>query len=225
LVTEIINRPVGAGDRVESSVRLELDFTSLDDASLIELIAARSGNSEAVMQQRSQAVAALYDRFGRLVYTVAYHTVEDPQAAEEITQDVFLRIWNNAGSYHPETARVSTWLVSITRNRAIDELRRRGARPESSQVAWLEEWAENEDQRLEGPEAPVEQALHHQAVRQAVAALPHDQRRILGLAYYHGLSHQQIAEHLGEPLGTVKSRIRLALQKLRKTLFDEEQRF
>lgn len=187
-----------------------MDLTTVDDAALILLIA----------RSNSAALSQLYDRYGRLVYSVACQTVGDAEAAEEITQDVFVRVWDGAATYRAELAKVSTWLVGITRHRAIDELRRRGVRPEKQAVPWPEEQEEGLP-ALEGPENTVESRLQQQTVRQAVAALPEDQRRVLGLAFFSGYSHSEIAERLGEPLGTVKSRIRLAMQKLRDIFIEQ----
>ena len=187
-----------------------MDFTTVDDAALILLIA----------RANSAALSHLYDRYGRLVYSVAYQAVGDAETAEEITQDVFVRVWDGAASYRAELAKVSTWLVGITRHRAIDELRRRGVRPEKNAVPWPEE-SEGSLPVLDGPENTVENKLQQHTVRRAVATLPEDQQRVLGLAFFNGYSHSEIAERLGEPLGTVKSRIRLAMQKLRD-LFTEQ---
>ncbi|TLN18816.1 sigma-70 family RNA polymerase sigma factor [bacterium] len=195
-----------------------MDLSSWEDASLITLIAAHTHGNSAVAPHSSQAIAALYDRYGRLVFSVAYHVTGDDNAAEEITQDVFLRVWNNAVSYDPQIARVNTWLVSITRNRAIDELRRRGARQPSLQLEWLDDLDQTLDQHPSDMQAPVERRLEDEALHNAIAALPIDQRKMVALAFFRGFSHQEIADQLGQPLGTVKSRIRLALQKLRNTL-------
>jgi RNA polymerase sigma-70 factor (ECF subfamily) len=165
----------------------------------------------------------LYDRYGRLVFTVAVHIVGDAQTAEEITQDVFVRVWEGAASYRSDLAKVNSWLISITRHRSIDELRRRGSRPEKDALDWPDDSGmENGD--LDGipvmgdPAQQVEVLIQQRRVRQAVAGLAPDQRRALNLAFFKGLSHQEIAEILGEPLGTVKSRIRLAMNKLRNVL-------
>ena len=191
-------------------VRKPVDFTTVDDAALILLIA----------RANSAALSHLYDRYGRVGYSGAYQAVGDAETAEEITQDVFVRVWDGAASYRAELAKVSTWLVGITRHRAIDELRRRGVRPEKNAVPWPAE-SEGGLPVLDGPENTVENSLQQQTVRRAVATLPEDQQRVLGLAFFNGYSHSEIAERLGEPLGTVKSRIRLAMQKLRD-LFTEQ---
>jgi RNA polymerase sigma-70 factor (ECF subfamily) len=114
-------------------------------------------------------------------------------------------------------------LVSIARHRAIDELRRRSVRPEQTLVDWLEENGTKASigiSAAEGLENQIESSIQQQVIRQMVTDLPADQRQVLSLAYFKGLSHTQIANTLGEPLGTVKSRIRLAMQKLRETFLE-----
>ncbi len=184
-----------------------MDLSTLDDASLIRLIA----------HQRSEALGVLYDRYGRLVYSVALNVIGNAETTEEIVQDVFTRVWEKASTYDADQAKLSTWLISITRNRAIDELRRNRVRPEQFNVAW-EEAIEIKDPRDPGPEAATETLFKQKSVREAIAALPADPRQALALAYFKGLSQSEIAEVLGEPLGTVKTRIRLAMQKLRQVL-------
>lgn len=200
-----------------------MNWPSLDDAALITIIAGvyRARSSDPLL---NEAVGELYDRYGRLVYTVAIHVVGDPETAEEITQDVFVRACDGARTYQPEVAKVSSWLVSIARHRAIDELRRRGSRPEKDRADWPDDVGmENADgmPSLEGPEETVEISLQQRGIRQMIASLPSDQRTVLGMAFFQGLSHSEIADQLGEPLGTVKSRIRLAMQKLRDALIEQ----
>jgi RNA polymerase sigma-70 factor (ECF subfamily) len=195
------------------------NFSSLDDSSLLGLIAEARGES-----LPTEALGALYDRYGRLVYTVAIHVVGDSETAEEITQDVFVRAWEGAHTYRPDLAKVSSWLISITRHRAIDELRRRGVRPEKDSAAWPEDTGLDHMDGLpllDGPEEQVEGHLQSHDIRQVIATLPPDQREVLGLAYFKGLSHSQIAGLLNQPLGTVKSRIRQAMQKVRDALIEQ----
>lgn len=198
---------------IESMFGSRTNFSTLDDIVLIEMIAGA----------RSEALAALYDRYGRLVFTIACRVVGDPETAEEITQDVFVRVWEGASTYRPDMAKVSSWLISITRHRSIDELRRRGARPEKGSMALLEdlgiEGAEGMPS-LNGPEDAVENTLQNRSIRQAIASLPPEQRNVLNLAFFMGLSHSQIAETMGEPLGTIKSRIRLAMHRLREAIIE-----
>lgn len=190
-----------------------LNYTVLDDVSLISMIASsRSSGAQ------TDALGALYDRYGRLVYTVALHIVGDAETAEEITQDVFVRVWDGAHAYRADVAKVSSWMISITRYRAIDELRRRKVRVDNHQVDWLEDGPLDGQPVQPGPELDVDASLQRTHVRQVIASLPPEQRQLLGLAFFKGLSHSQIAELVGEPLGTVKSRIRLAMQKVRDAM-------
>lgn len=199
-----------------------MDFASMEDAALLTIIAGKYGVQTAD-PALNEAVGVLYDRYGRLVYSIAIHVVGDVETAEEITQDVFVRACEGAGSYRAEVAKVSSWLVSIARNRAIDELRRRGARPEKNRADWPEDLGqENADGLpvIDGPEDNVALRLEQHTLRQIIAGLPPDQRQVLSLAFFKGLSHSQISAQLGEPLGTVKSRIRLAMHHLRDALVD-----
>jgi len=200
-----------------------LDVSTLDDAALLAMIAATFGRrgSEAEL---NRAVSELYDRYGRLVYSTAYHTAGNAETAEEITQDVFVRACRNAHTYRSEKAKVSSWLVSIARHRAIDELRRSSVRPEHSLVDWPEDI---ERENLPGgpldaePEQTVEDRARQSSLHRMIAELPPEQRQVLALAYFKGLSHSQIADLLAEPLGTIKSRLRLAMQKLRDRLVEQ----
>jgi RNA polymerase sigma-70 factor, ECF subfamily len=187
-----------------------VDLKALDDAALMRLI----------LHARQEALSELYDRYGRLVFSMAYNAVGDSGTAEEITQDVFLRIWDKAITYRPEQAKVSTWLTSITRYRSIDVLRQRGSRAEQHSVGW-EELPVGEEPSSDGPENATADAMEHAHVQAAVASLPAEQRQALAMAYFQGLSHSEIAAALGEPLGTVKTRIRLAMQKLRDLLHED----
>jgi len=187
-----------------------VDYASLDDGALLRLIAV----------QRTEALDALYDRYSRLVYSLAFHIVGDPESAEEITQDVFFRVWEKASTYRAEQAKVSTWITSITRYRSIDLLRQRSARPEKDSLGW-EDVPLASEPSVDGPEAASELLIEGGRLRRALEALPRDQRQALELAYFQGLSHSEIAERLSHPLGTVKTRIRLAMQKLREVLQDD----
>jgi RNA polymerase sigma-70 factor (ECF subfamily) len=189
-----------------------VDFTSLKDEDLIRSIA----------DARAEALSELYDRYSRLVFSLAVNVVGDMALAEEITQDVFLRIWEKAGTYREDQAKVSTWLTSITRYRAIDVLRRLDVRPEGHSVRWADL---NPSQTPRSDGRKPEEASHHNLlmdhVRDAIANLPPEQQEALALAYFGGLSHSEISEKLEQPLGTVKTRIRLAMQKLRLWMREE----
>ena len=188
-----------------------MDYKEFDDQSLIRLIA----------RSQESALSELYDRYSRLVYSLALNAVGEPATAEEITQDVFIRIWDHAGTYQAEKSKVVTWIASITRYRSIDVIRRRKIRPESQSVSWEVEPSTNEMNPINVEES-VEISQKQQRVRQAISMLPEEQRQALAYAYFQGYTHREIAEVLGEPLGTVKTRIRLAMHKLRQLLEQEE---
>ncbi len=157
------------------------------------------------------ALLSLHQRYAGLVYSMAYRVLNDAQLAEEITQDVFVKLWQKAQRYDPQRGRFTTWLLSVTRFAAIDRLRGEGRRPQPSTLDDTAELA---------PPPHLSQAGHReweegQMLRLMVQQLPHDQRQVVELAYFGGLTHSELAEHLGLPLGTVKGRLRLGLQKLR----------
>ncbi len=185
------------------------DLERLSDEELLKRIA--EGDEDALL--------VLYDRYGRLVYSLAYKVLQDHQLAEEVTQDVFTNVWRAAPSFDPKKSRFTTWLTSIARNRAIDILRRRRSRGlTGGGEAELNTAVTRADERF-SPEHHL-QAL---AVREALQQLPPTQREVLELAYFGGLTQREIAEHLGIPLGTVKTRIRLGMLKLRDLLSPQEE--
>lgn len=188
-----------------------MDLLTLDDEALIRLIA----------HSKTEALSVLYDRYGRLVFSLAIHIVGDQATAEEITQDVFFRIWEKASTYRVEQAKVSTWLTSITRYRAIDILRQRGVRPEQNSVDWAEDTLSMLPAGADDPEDATELSMEQKRIQKALANLPEDQRQAVALAYFQGMTHTEIADTLKVPLGTVKTRIRLAMQKLREMLRDD----
>jgi RNA polymerase sigma-70 factor, ECF subfamily len=186
------------------------DPARMEDEALIQSIA----------DGQSAALGVLYDRYGRLVFSLAYQILNDVAAAEEITQEVFMQIWTKAGTFQSSLGKVSTWLTSVTRHRAIDNLRRRRIRPEGHRADW-DLSAEGDNPQWIDPlnvATQVENRFQRQSIRQAIAQLPKEQQQALALAFFQGLSHQEIADATGEPLGTVKTRIRLAMQKLRQML-------
>jgi RNA polymerase sigma-70 factor (ECF subfamily) len=166
----------------------------------------------ALRQGEERALTELYDRYGGAVYQLALRITCDPGLAEEISIDTFVQIWRQAPRYSADHGSVPSWLFTIARSRAIDRLRAAGAAKRTHADDLV---AVNAPRR---PDEMAELAERRQLVRDAMATLSATQRAALELAYYEGLSHSEIAARLGEPLGTVKTRIRQAMLVLRKTL-------
>jgi RNA polymerase sigma-70 factor, ECF subfamily len=160
----------------------------------------------------AQAFAVLYDRHGRAAYSLAYRMMGERQAAEDLTQEAFLKAWRSAASYRAERASVRTWILSIVHNRGIDLLRSLGSRrrmqdkieasaPTSQpSEAFAESWGNAQRER----------------VREGLGTLPQEQLKILELSYFSGYTHVEIADLLDLPLGTVKGRMRLGLKKMKE---------
>ena len=165
----------------------------------------------------AEAFAALYDRHARSAYSLAYRMMGEKQAAEDIAQDAFLKVWRSAESYRAQRGSVRTWILSIIHNRAIDQLRSMASRRR------MQDKVEASVPRSQPSEAFSEiwRNSQREQVREALGALPQEQLKILELAYYSGYTHVEIAELLGLPLGTVKGRMRLGLKKM-KEHFDSE---
>jgi RNA polymerase sigma-70 factor (ECF subfamily) len=177
-------------------------YPFLDDEDLMLLV--EGGDAE--------AFAALYDRYCRLAYSVAHKLTGERQAAEDLTQDAFLKVWRSADGYRPQRGSVRTWILSVVRNQGIDQLRAKATRSR------MQEKVEASAPRSEPSEA-FAQAWHEARlgrVREALDALPHFQQQVLELAHFSDLTHKEIAERLRLPQGTVKGRLRLGLEKLRK---------
>jgi RNA polymerase sigma-70 factor, ECF subfamily len=175
------------------------------------------------LEKRDQrALEALYDRYGDYVYSVCLRMVSDVQLAEDLTQEVFLRLWRRPDLFDAQRGRFVTWLLSVARNRGIDERRSRGRRfrhenPPSLAAEEMLAGAsteEREDAAILSDERMI--------IQNALAALPPDQRLAIQLAYFGGYTQQEIAKGLRQPLGTIKTRIRLGLQKLRLLLIDQQ---
>lgn len=184
----------------------------MEDAAARAPIPATDAELMALLREQPAAgIAALYDRYGRLVYGVALRVVQDHGAAEEITQDVFVRCWRTAERYRAEQGSLAAWLLAIAHNRAIDELRsRRGKELRRPRAA--------EDELPPVLDPGFDAALLRGDVRRALGALPEGQREVIELIFWGGLTRREIAERLRLPLGTVHTRLRLGMEKLREAL-------
>jgi len=158
------------------------------------------------------ALATIYDRYSRLIYMIALRIVGDRESAEEVMQDVFQAVWQSAGSFQP-SGNFSAWLIGIARHRAIDATRSRRHRARAR-----EELLDDERIAIHGGAGEADVLMLRAVVRAALAELPASQRQAIELGYYGGLTQNEIAAQIGEPVGTVKSRMRLGLIKLREIL-------
>jgi RNA polymerase sigma-70 factor (ECF subfamily) len=181
---------------------------SVQDATLLRLIGER----------RPEAVSDLYDRHAPTLLALGRRILGTTTEAEEVLQEVFLHVWNQSGRYDPERSSVSTWLVLITRSRAIDRLRNRKVVDRTHEQAHAADPVR--DASPEGPEA-VFIRERRQRVKRELENLPPEQRQVLEMAFYEGLSQSEISARAGLPLGTVKTRTLLAMKKLRNALRTE----
>ena len=199
-------RPAGDGNGIGHEPAL----VELSDADLI----GRSAVGDA------RALEVLYDRYSSVVFSFALRLVQDRQLAEEVLQEAFFRAWQQGQGFSAKKGTFVTWLLSITHNLAIDEIRKRRRRPQKAESEEPEAILAAVADTSTG--ADVEDEVWLGALRQtmtvALASLPPAQREAIELAYYQGLTQREIAEVLNEPLGTIKTRMRLGLQKLREAL-------
>ena len=176
----------------------------LSDEALVALV-ARSDES---------ALGELYDRIGGVAYGLAYRILRDEALAEDAVQEAFLGLWRSAGSFVPERAKASTWVLTLVHRRAVDVVRREQRRRAETLEQALEPLADS-------AEDDVWLRLERERVQAALARLPDAQREAIELAYYAGFTQSELAERLGQPIGTIKSRMFSGLARLRE-LLDEE---
>jgi RNA polymerase sigma-70 factor (ECF subfamily) len=171
------------------------------------------------LQQRdSQAMVDLYDRYGKLIYSVILRAVRNPSTAEDLTQETFLKVWNRIHTFNDEKGNLEGWLVTIARNRALDYLRSLQTSPTSAATNL-------EDLERAGyfctKETQAELLGKQKALKEALGSLPQDQRQVIELTHFEGMTQTEIAARLGKPLGTIKGMARGALKKLRNAMMPE----
>ncbi|HWT03576.1 MAG TPA: sigma-70 family RNA polymerase sigma factor [Pyrinomonadaceae bacterium] len=177
-----------------------------EQATDVETLRAIAGGDE-------QALAALYDRYRLILFGLILRILHSQPEAEDVLQEVFLQVWRRASDFDETRGRPFTWLVTLARSRAIDRLRSTGARERTAGEA-----ARAVPDRISDAASDAVKSEQGEIVRRALAELPEDQRRTLLLAYFEGLTQTEIAERLNTPLGTVKTRMRSGLTKLRELL-------
>ena len=173
-----------------------------------------------IVDQDKDALDLLYSRYVTPVYSMALHMLKQPPLAEEVTQDVFLNIWLKAASFNSERGQPRSWIMSVAHHRVVDVIRSRRRTATMTDPEGYETL-----ERLPSGGASVEnqvqQNLDRERIMKALATLPENQRQVIVLAYFEGYSQSEMAEFLSEPLGTIKTRVRLAMQKLRAVLQED----
>ena len=183
-----------------------MNYQGLTDLELLEHIS----------NQDRDALATLYERFGRRVFSLAVRILSDSVSAEEVTQDVFMSVWRRGATYVSKKGKFTTWLFSIAHNRTIDELRKR-RRDLSRTNDDIDDHLNLKSGDVSPADATVAQS-EYAKIRAAMQDLPEEQKNVVELSYFKGLTQTEIAEKTGQSLGTVKTRMRLALKKLPKAL-------
>ncbi len=187
-----------------------MDYSKLEDGALLLLITEGQPN----------ALNELYGRYSRLVYSVSLQIVGEQATAEDVTLDVFTKVWEKANTYRPDRGNVRVWLTGMTRNRSIDILRRDNVRINAQRKIWAE--AASATSTIErNSESIVDFGMRKESLIEAINQLTEEQRDLLALAYFQGHTQSEIAKLRNLPLGTVKTRIRSAIQKLRELLQEE----
>lgn len=185
--------------------------TLVPECEWVELVRAIAAGDQA-------ALHALYDRSHRLVFTLAVRVTGSPETAEEVTLDVFHDVWRRAWNYDPVNGTVVGWIMNQARSRSIDRLRFEQRKKRGDPEAHAEMQAALADAQSPDPRELVELLQRGSALRTALGGLTHDERQAIEAAYFCGLTHAEAAARLNEPLGTIKTRIRSGLQKLRETM-------
>lgn len=183
-------------------------MSSLDDKQLIA----------AIVERNQEAIAELYDRYGGMLLALSKRILGNSPDAEDVLQDAFLQVWNQASRYDTKRSSVSTWLVLITRSRSIDRLRSRQVQQRTATAA------KQENSTTHTSPAGVGNVLlqeRRNRLQQEMGGLPDEQREVLEKAFFRGMTQSEISDETGIPLGTVKTRTLLAMKKLRKALSDE----
>ena len=203
-----LTAPVVAFARSQERPAIRRQHAHLSDEALVALVAR--GDED--------ALAELYDRIGRIAYGLALRVLRDDRLAEDAVQDGFLSVWRTAAAFRPERAKASTWVLTLVHRRAVDLVRReerRRAEPLAEEVSVAE--------AAESTEEAAWLRFERERVQAALGQLPDNQREALELAYYGGFSQAELAERLGVPLGTIKSRMFAGLARLRELLDDSAQ--
>ena len=183
------------------------NYGDLGDEQLVTLVA----------HGEKEALEVLYDRYGPRIYSMARYVLRDTHQAEEVSQEIFINVWLKARSFDPRRGNPRTWLMSVAHHRIVDEVRSR-MRLSMSTDQVPHELLDMKPSNTPSPEEEAHRSLAREDIIASLASIPEEQRQVIVMAYYEGFSQSEIAERLDQPLGTVKTRTRLGMQKLRQAL-------
>jgi len=168
---------------------------------------------ERIKEGDKSAFRELYSRFSQVVFNLAYRMLRSREEAEEVVQEIFLQIWNKADSYDSERAAVSTWVINIARSRSIDKLRTLGFKDQTTELI-----EDRVNSKSDFTRIVEDREESKKIIRQALESLPDNQRLAIEMVFFEGLTHIEAAEKLNEPVGTIKTRIRLGVSKLKEQI-------
>lgn len=170
-------------------------------------------------EQDQAALAEIYDRYAKVVYTVACRILKNPTEAEDVTQEIFIQLWKKSSSYHSKTGTALSWIITMTRNKSIDRLRSQKKHSHlSDQDVEQSQSTPEETEKNNLFFHPLLQKEKRTLIQKALTTLPKDQYKAIELAFFSGFTQKEIAQKLNQPLGTIKARIRRGMMQLRKPL-------
>ncbi len=164
-----------------------------------------------VKKRDKAAFRELYSRFSQIVFNLVYRILKDRQEAEEVVQEIFLQVWNKAGSYDADRGALSTWIINISRNKSIDRLRKLGHRSQDTEIN-----EERLNSKYDFSRIIENREERRKVLQEALDTLPEEQRIAIEMVYFEGFTHEETARKLSEPVGTIKTRIRLGVMKLKQ---------
>ncbi len=173
-----------------------------------------------IARRDSDSLLRLYRKYSHRVFSLVYRILGDRPAAEEVLQDTFYRLWERSQLYQPEKGQLISWLLTVARNLALDHKRKESRRADSNVSVMGGEFSGVDPDSLPATSSALEDPDFGPTIRRVLERLPAEQKKVIELAYFEGLTHQELADKLGQSLGTVKTRIRLGLSKLREAMRD-----
>ena len=183
---------------------------------VMDQVTVRNADRELIERLKNgdkNAFREVYARYSQVVFNLAFRMLRSREEAEEVVQEIFLQVWNKADTYDPERGAISTWIVNIARSRAIDKLRTLGYRDQTTELI-----EERVDSRSDYSRIIEDREESRKVIREALDSLPENQRVAIEIVFFEGLTHIEAAERLSEPVGTIKTRIRLGVSKLKEKI-------